>query len=46
MFCSLCNGVLGFLGKLGSLAWFRCQGCGMEFNLPASEVEDDEDFDG
>lgn len=30
--CSLCGGALYFLGKLGPLAWFRCENCGMEFS--------------
>jgi len=29
--CKLCGGPLLFLGKLGTMKWFRCRNCGMEF---------------
>ena len=32
MTCPICNGPLSFLGRLGSLLWFRCRHCGIEVN--------------
>lgn len=39
--CSLCGGELRLLGYLGSLAWFRCANCGMEFSFEIEEEEGD-----
>lgn len=31
-FCPACDGPGMELGSLGSLVWFRCRNCGIEFN--------------
>ena len=36
--CPVCGGVSGFMGWFGILAWFKCILCGMEFNVPKSEI--------
>jgi hypothetical protein len=30
MNCPMCQNIVGFLGKLGSVKWYRCDGCGWE----------------
>lgn len=30
--CSLCNGDLSFIGALGKMNHYRCEGCGMQFS--------------
>lgn len=30
--CQLCDGLAFLMGVLGKLAWYRCEGCGMEFS--------------
>jgi ribosomal protein L37AE/L43A len=30
--CPFCGGVGVFMGELGSLEWWRCRACGMEFS--------------
>jgi hypothetical protein len=37
--CPLCSGFGYLLGVLGRLAWFRCRACGIEFNLPAEDID-------
>jgi len=31
--CPLCEGEGNVLGTLGSLVWFRCQDCGIDYNV-------------
>lgn len=31
--CPICQGQSVFMGTLGKLDWYRCQDCGMEFNI-------------
>ena len=31
--CPLCNSYAAFMGSLGKLDWYRCTGCGIEFNI-------------
>ena len=31
--CPVCDGVGGYIGWLGKLAWFRCIFCGIEFSI-------------
>jgi len=33
--CPICQGEGSLLGKLGSLLWFRCCQCGMDFSQRA-----------
>jgi rubredoxin len=41
--CPLCNGDDAvFMGLLGSLAWYRCRYCGIEFNALFSGEEEEE----
>ena len=37
--CSLCGGPAGVLGQLGSLLWFACRDCGMQFSVK-TQAED------
>ena len=40
--CPLCNGLLVFLGILGSRAWLRCEDCGMELSGAINDyIEED-----
>lgn len=39
MDCPICCGPAGPLGGLGNLVWFVCRDCGMQFNVPVSEIE-------
>jgi hypothetical protein len=34
--CPVCGGPGGELGGLGSLLWYRCVNCGMDFNVKAN----------
>jgi len=46
MECPECGGQAYSMGSLGNVVWFRCQDCGMEFCVPASQVtsgDDDEE---
>lgn len=29
-YCLRCGGLVEYLGKLGTLIWYRCQACGIE----------------
>lgn len=40
--CDMCGGDSALLGFLGKLAHFRCQDCGWQFSIPASDLEDEE----
>lgn len=33
VFCPECGGDGEFMGQLGSLEWYRCRACGMDFNV-------------
>ena len=37
--CPMCDGFGVPLGKLGSLLWFRCRQCGIQFQLKDEEIE-------
>lgn len=43
MKCRICNGLLALPGVLGTLAHFRCIGCGMDSHVEAATVELHED---
>ena len=40
MNCVLCGGVLVFLGSLGSLDHFRCEGCGIDQSQEQEKEEE------
>lgn len=40
MRCPVCSGWTYTLGELGSLTWYRCQNCGMEFPKPTPQEDD------
>lgn len=42
--CPQCgNPVKVLLGVLGNLTWYRCRGCGWEYDEPTNATEEDED---
>ena len=41
--CQLCGGPLGLLGFLGRLAHLLCRDCGMHFNIPRDEYQEDDE---
>lgn len=43
MNCSICNGILVLLGRLGWLTYFRCRDCGMDFTIEVDFTEQDEE---
>lgn len=47
LICPHCiSAVVTLLGTLGSLHWFRCRDCGVDFNVPAeTDVFGDNDED-
>ena len=53
MNCPVCDGEGIYMGQLGSLRWYRCRRCGMEFNdgrdiprlIEQEEIEEEESTD-
>lgn len=43
--CPACGGIGLIMGYLCNLAWYRCQNCGMQFNIIADQEEDEEELD-
>jgi hypothetical protein len=43
--CSICGGPAVPLGQLGSLFHCRCRNCGMQFSVPAADLDLDEPED-
>ncbi len=41
--CPMCQGENEPMGVLGVLLWYRCQYCGLEYNIPVNETEENED---
>ena len=37
-YCPICEGTGEPIGNLGSLAWYRCQNCGMYFNVKEEQT--------
>jgi transposase-like protein len=37
--CPICGGFAEWMGTLGTLNWFTCQSCGMQFNVEMTEEE-------
>ena len=37
--CPICGGYPLLLGRLGSLEWYRCQGCGLEWSKTVKKDE-------
>ncbi len=36
--CPMCSGQGESLGNLGNLEWFRCRGCGINFEIGIEET--------
>lgn len=43
--CPACHGRGMLLGGLGSLTWFRCESCGIDFNLKEAPAEEPEEVE-
>jgi hypothetical protein len=43
MFCELCNGLLGYLGELGKMDWWRCQNCGADCGVEKEVIPHEEE---